>query len=85
MLIEFPQISGSGYWRQGKPARGGAVRRVGRALLKVTEKLIDLHRLEAGDGDVEVLANQELGEFGNFDRQPLPIPAGVLAEFVISN
>jgi hypothetical protein len=66
-----------------KPIAGDAVRRVGRCLLRVTHKLIVLAKLEAGGRDVETFFNVKFAELGEFNRQPLLVPASSRGNFVV--
>jgi hypothetical protein len=58
------------------------IRRICRSLLEVTHERVDLDGLEAGDRDVEIFLNQEIGEFGKFDSQTLAVPTGVLGDLL---
>ena len=83
MRAELPEVSRLAHRRKRKPVSSDVIRRVCRVLLEVTYQLVDLDRLETGDGDVEALLNEELGEFGEFDRQTLSVPAGILGDLVV--
>ena len=85
MRPELPEVSRLAHRRERQPVGSDAIRRICRVLLKITDQLVDLDRLEAGDGDVEAFLNEELGELGEFDGESLPVPAGILGDFVVGN
>ena len=83
MRAELPDVSRLAHRRKRKPVSSDVIRRVCRVLLEITDQLVDLDGLEAGDGDVEAFLDEELGEFGEFDSQTLPVPAGILGDLVV--
>ena len=83
MRAELPEVSGPGHRRNGKPVSSDLIRRVYRVLLEVDHQLVDLGRLETGDGDVEAFRDEELGELWEFDRQTLPVPPGIRGDLVV--
>ena len=82
MRAELPDVTGLAYRRKRKPVSLDVIRRV-CALSSKSLRTVDLDWLETGDGDVEAFRNEELGEFGEFDSQTLPVPPGTLGDFVI--
>ena len=83
MRAELPDVTGLAHRRKRKPVSLDVISRVGCALLEVTHERVNLDWLETGDGDVEAFLNEELGEFGEFDSQTLPVPTGILGDFVV--
>jgi hypothetical protein len=71
--------------RSFQPCGVDAVLGVRGVLFKIGHKLIDLDRLEAEDRDVKTLRFQQGGQFRDFDRKALTIPARVLRDLVVSN
>ena len=53
-------------------------------LLEIDDDLIDFDGLEARYRNVELLIDEKLGEFRQFDGKAFPIPAGVIGDLVIS-
>jgi hypothetical protein len=56
---------------------------IGGVLLEIDRDLVDLHRLEAGNGNVEALLDEELGQLGELDGKALPIPARIFGDLVV--
>ena len=83
MRAELPDVTGLAHRRKRKPVSLDVISRVGCALLEVTHERVNLDWLETRDGDVEAFSNKELGEFGEFDSQTLPVPPGTLGDFVV--
>ena len=83
MRTELPEITRAGSPAKGKPISLDIIRRVCGVLLEVTDERVDLDGLEAGDRDVEVFLNEEIGELGKFDSQTLAVPTGILGDFVV--
>ena len=83
MRPELPDVSRLAHRLKRQPVSSDGVRRVCRVLLKITYELVDLDGLEAGNADIEVFLNEELGEFGELDSLTFPVPAGILGDFVI--
>ena len=52
-------------------------------LLEIDRDLVDLHRLEASDGNVQALFDEELGELRKLDGEALPIPARIFGDLVV--
>lgn len=52
-------------------------------IIEIGRQSIDLCRIEAGQGDIQPLGVEETGQLTKFDREQVPIPAGILGDLVI--
>jgi hypothetical protein len=72
MLAELPDISGLAHHRGSQPLVFDGVCGIRGVFLEIDRDLVDLHRLEAGDRNVQALFDEELGELGELDGEALP-------------
>ena len=52
-------------------------------LLEIDRDLVDLDRLEASDGKVQALLDEELGKLRKLDVKALPVPARIFGDLVV--
>ena len=46
-------------------------------------QLIDFCRTKAGQRDIQIFFDEELGKLWQLDRQPLTVPSGIAANFIV--
>src|SRR6185437_16654021 len=83
MLAELPDISVPAHHRGSQPLAFDGVCGIQGVLLEIDRDLVDLYRLEASNGNVQSLLDEELGELRKLDVETLPIPAGIFGDLVI--
>src|SRR6188472_1230325 len=77
MLAELPGISGLAHHRGSQPLAFDGICRIRGVLFEIDRDLVDLHRLEASDRNVQALLDEELGKLRKLDVKALPIPASI--------
>ena len=82
-MAEVPKVSGLAYHLSRPPGAVHGIGRIRAILLEITGDLVDFDRFEARNRDIEILMDEEFGEFGQLHRKELPVPAGILGNLVV--
>jgi hypothetical protein len=83
MMTQLPNVTRLGHRHRGSQPRIDRVSRVGGVLLEINGQLVNLDRRKSRNRNVDPFSDQQFGELGQFEREDLAVPTGVLTDLVV--